>query len=102
MLGICGWGALISNFKPASSIAFEVLLPKAPITVPFFLNFCTLSNRLFTPLGVKKQIMSYSFFTRTSLTSLLLVRYIKARVNSQLFALSQLHISLSCWFSEHT
>ena len=33
-----GWGALISSVRPASSTALEVLLPKAPILVPFCLN----------------------------------------------------------------
>src|SRR6476661_239394 len=100
--GAWGSGALIPSFRPASSIALEVLLPKAPITVPFCLNFGTLSKRLFTPLGVKKQITSYSFWVRMSLTSLLAVRYIKASEKLQLFDFSQPVISLSCWFSEHT
>jgi hypothetical protein len=58
ILGLFGEGTLISKFKPASSTAFEVLLPNAPITVPFCLKSGTLSNKLFTPLGVKKQITS--------------------------------------------
>src|SRR5205085_5419400 len=102
MLGVCGCGALISSFNPASSTAFEVLLPNAPITVPFCLNLGTLSKRLFTPLGVKKQITWYSVLFRRSLTSLLAVRYMKAREKSQPLLFSQPVISLSCWFSEQT
>src|SRR5438046_8337509 len=83
-------------------MAREVLFPNAPIMVPFCLYFGRLSNRLLTPLGVKKQMTSYSFFKSNSFTSLLCVRYIKARANSQLFVLSQLTISLSCWFLEQT
>jgi hypothetical protein len=37
--GAWGRGALISRVRPASSTAREVLLPKAPIFVPFCLNF---------------------------------------------------------------
>ena len=33
--GTCGSGALICRFKPASRIAFDVLLPNAPKIVPF-------------------------------------------------------------------
>jgi len=62
MEGASGWGAFISSLSPASSIALKVFVPKAPIIVPFCLNFGTLSNKLLTPLGVKKQITSYSFF----------------------------------------
>ena len=61
MVGAWGSGALISSFNPASSTALKVLLPNAPITVPFCLNFGRLSNKLFTPLGVKKQITSIFF-----------------------------------------
>src|SRR6185437_12146863 len=39
MEGAWGCGALISSVRPASSTAREVLLPKAPILVPFCLNF---------------------------------------------------------------
>src|SRR4030095_14820020 len=102
MLGVCGCGALISSLSPASSTALEVLFPNAPITVPFCLYLGRLSKRLFTPLGVKQQITSNSFFSRTSRTSVLCVRYMNARTNSQLLVLSQFTISLSCWFSEHT
>src|SRR5690242_7718727 len=89
------------NVNPASSAALDVLFPNAPITVPFCLYLGRLSKRLLTPLGVKKQMTSYSFL-RISFTSLLVVRYMKAREKSQLLALSQPVISLSCWFSEHT
>src|SRR5215213_6285650 len=93
--GACGSGALIVNTSPASSMAFDVLFPNAPITVPFCLYFGTLSKRLLTPLGVKKQITSYSFL-RTSIASLLAVRYIKEREKSQLLDFNQPVISLSC------
>src|SRR6476469_4847848 len=86
--GVCGWGALMLKVRPASSTALEVLLPKAPITVPFCLNFGTLSNKLFTPLGVKKQITSYSVDERISFTSDDAVRYIKASEYSQPLAFS--------------
>src|ERR1700743_242368 len=96
MEGACGCGALISSVSPASSTAREVLLPKAPILVPFCLNFGRLSKRLLTTLGVKKQIISYSLWLRTSFTSLLMVRYIKGVAKPQLLCFSQLMISLSC------
>src|SRR6185436_559833 len=102
ILGACGCGALISSFSPASSAALDVLFPNAPMTVPFCLYLGTLSNKLLTPLGVKKQITSYSVFVNNSFTSLLTLRYMNASVNSQPFAFNQLTISLSCWFSEHT
>src|SRR5688572_14631722 len=102
MEGVLGCGTLIVNCNPASSTALDVLSPKAPMTVPFCLNAGALSNKLLTPLGVKKQITSYSFAFSTWVTSLLCVRYINARANSQLFAFSHPVISLSCWFSEHT
>ncbi len=35
MLGACGCGALMSNCKPASSTALNVLRPNAPMRVPF-------------------------------------------------------------------
>jgi len=38
MLGVCGAGAFISTYKPASSIALMVLFPNAPINVPFCIN----------------------------------------------------------------
>src|SRR6476661_1404481 len=85
--GAWGSGALIPSLRPASSIALEVLLPKAPMTVPFCLNFGRLSKRLLTPLGVKKQMTSYSLSERISFTSLLAVRYIKAREYAQLLFL---------------
>src|ERR1700744_2861745 len=96
MEGAWGRGALMSRVRPASSTAREVLLPKAPIFVPFCLNLGMLSNRLLTPLGVKKQIMSYSLWLRTAATSLLIVRYIKGVAKPQLLCFSQLIISLSC------
>src|SRR6478672_7099671 len=102
MDGVLGCGATMLSFKPASSMAFDVLEPKAPITVPFCLNFGSLSNKLFTPLGVKKQITSYSVDERISFTSDDAVRYIKASEYSQPLAFSQPVMSLSCWFSEHT
>ena len=83
------------SFRPASSMAFEVLFPKAPITVPFCLNFGTLSKRLFTPLGVKKQITSYSVLVSISLTSLLAVRYMKAREKSQPLLFNQVQLSIT-------
>src|SRR5579864_7550264 len=98
--GACGSGALMSRVSPASCTALEVLLPKAPIFVPFCLNLGRLSNRLFTPLGVKKQMISYSLFTITSFILLLMVRYMNGVAKPQLFCFSQLTISLSCWFSE--
>src|SRR5580692_2716115 len=58
MLGALGCGALISSTRPASSAALNVLAPKAPILVPFCLNFGKFSKRLLTPPGVKKQITS--------------------------------------------
>src|SRR5690606_10513747 len=84
----------------ASSMALEVLFPKAPILVPFCLYRGKFSNRLLTPLGVKKHITSNSDFVSTCFTSLLMVLYINGVANSHLLALSQLIISLSCWFSE--
>src|SRR6476469_7942977 len=89
------------SFRPASSTAFDVLEPKAPITVPFCLKAGSLSNRLFTPLGVKKQMTSYSC-DRISFTSDDAVRYINASEYSQPLARSHPVMSLSCWFSEHT
>src|SRR5450432_1442576 len=74
--GVCGNGAFISNNKPASSTALDVLFPKAPIFVPFCLNRGQLSKRLLTPLGVKKQITSNSWRPSTSFTSALMLRYI--------------------------
>src|SRR5579871_4385140 len=96
MEGACGRGAFISSVRPASSTAREVLLPKAPILVPFCLNLGSLSKRLLTPLGVKKQMTSYSPFSINSLISLLMERYMKGVANSQLLFFSQLTISLSC------
>src|SRR5947209_13623960 len=96
MEGAWGSGALMPNLSPASSMALEVLFPKAPITVPFCLNLGTLSNKLLTPLGVKKQMTSYSLLARMSFTSLLAVRYMKAREKAQLLLLSHPVISLSC------
>src|SRR5215207_1277418 len=87
--GVCGSGALMPSFRPASSMAREVLLPNAPMTVPFCLKAGRLSKRLFTPLGVKKQITSYSLLLSNSFTSLLAVRYIKAREKSQVLDFSQ-------------
>src|ERR1700744_5917463 len=94
MLGAFGCGALISNNKPASSTAFKVLVPKAPIFVPFCLNFGKFSNKLFTPPGVKKQITS-NFFAITSLISLLIILYNTGVANSQLCVFNQEVISLS-------
>src|ERR1700734_537296 len=87
--GAWGSGALISIVKPASCTALEVLLPKAPIFVPICLNLGKLSKRLRTPLGVKKQMISYSLFTITSLILLLMVRYIKGVTKPQLFIFNQ-------------
>src|ERR1700730_13579335 len=77
MEGACGCGALISSTKPASSTARDVLIPKAPILVPFCWYLGKLSKRLLTPLGVKKQMISYSCVPSNSLMSLLMVQYMK-------------------------
>src|SRR5574338_652984 len=84
--GVSGAGAFMWSVKPASSTALEVLLPKAPILVPFCLYRGKFSNRLLTPLGVKKQITSNSDFVSTCFTSLLMVRYINGVSNSHLLA----------------
>ena len=38
MLGILGWGALISSVNPAAEAALKVLSPNAPMQVPFCLD----------------------------------------------------------------
>src|SRR5574343_377876 len=56
ILGLWGLGTCICSSKPASTTALEVLFPKAVNMVPFCLKSGKLSKRLFTPLGVNKQI----------------------------------------------
>ena len=54
MDGLCGCGALISNFKPASSTALEVLLPKCANHSSVLLEFWKIIKKAFYAAGGEK------------------------------------------------